>query len=541
MGDEDSYKFACYHTAKQLLALYAVCTVYPRWVLEKNLWGVFQQTFEPREEDGEIALYGIDVREVAKPGAPKGAPKEKIRTPIRVGIEDVPFTDLRGANVGIVPWCMVQRTSDPQERFLKEHASEYSRYMIDGLPKKWLPQWYSAAYVNQARVPKWDELSKKGEKCPSWFRGSVGPSITPNLERWDSLFDTPVGERRAKREKFVRSNRGHIRGREFEIILAGLRQEYRPIWEGGEWTPRADRAFRLGLEKVASTAGSPAMAVATPKFRWPTLLWHGLRSPKRPEINSVGDLPLCGVVPDDTKISFAAVSESPNWGMTVWSAEYLDCPVLTVTEELQKLPLYLQSIIIERGLDRTAEHVQNILAQSELEWMIGGPFPYFQASEFDKVFPPEQTIDLAAEYGTQKISRREYTARWQRAQAKMYRIDFNKLYEPNCKWYLHNAQVYAAIWVKCPEERDLTIALGSDDGCKVWVNGAQVWKNWVHRGSKFDQDVFPVHLKKGWNSVLLKVFNRMYGCGFDFYLRLVDERLLPFGDLQFASEPPRGH
>jgi hypothetical protein len=409
--------------------------------------------------------------------------------------------------------------------------------MIDGLPRKWLPQWHRAVYGEQTKAPSWDELAARGEKLPSWFGSSVGPSITPNLAGWDFFFGTPPAERRAKLERFIRNNHGHIRGREFDIILAGQEQTYGPIGDGEPWRPRADGMFRKGLERVAGTAWNPVMAIATPKFQWPTLVWHGLNSPRQPPANSVGPLPLCGIVPDPERISFAVASESPNWGLSTWSAEYLNWPAVKLAGGLDRLPLCLQSLIIERGLDHTDVHVRNMLAQSEIEWNVCGPFPYFQASDFDKVFPPEEKLDLAADYGIQQIGK-DYSVRWQKAKAKMYHIDFNKLYPPNCETYVHNAQVYAALWVKSTDDRDLKLALGSDDGCKVWVNGVLVWKNWVHRASGFDQDTFPIHLKKGWNSVLLKVFNRMYGCGWDFYARFVDRQLLPDGDLVFSSSPP---
>lgn len=269
---------------------------------------------------------------------------------------------------------------------------------------------------------------------------------------------------------------------------------------------------------------------------------------RRDSSSTLGMLPLCGIVPDKTKFSFAATEESLNWGMSVWSAEHLKwsaIPVATVAK-LERLPLYLQSIIVEQGMDHVEEHVKNLLAQSELEWSVAGPFPYFQPSDFDKPNPPEKEIDLGADYGMQKIGK-EYRAKWQKAKARKFGIDFNRLFEPNSTYsenrgqrWIDNAQVYAAIWVKSPAERDARIPAGSDDGIKVWVNGTLVWKNWVHRGSRLDQDIFPVHLKKGWNMILLKVFNRMHGHGFDFYLRFTDTRLLPFGDLEFSSNPPTG-
>jgi hypothetical protein len=509
------------------VALYGICQAYPRLVVAKDMWGAFQETFHARLDGDKMVLYAVD--------APKGGPARELAVELR----DIPFTDLRGANLGIVPWCMVQRTSDSQERFLKDYAPDYARYMIDGLPNKWLPKWHKAVYVDQAKVPDWPALAKEGEALPSWFRDSVGPSVEPNLQWWDFHFDTPPAERRAKLERLYRNNHGSLRGREFDVILAGLAQTYKPVWDApGALQPQADDSYRMGLQRVAGPAGCPALAVATPKFEWPTLVWEGLRAPSRPGAGAVGALPLCGIVPDETKISFAAARTSPNWGLGVWSAEYLRWPVLTIADELNKLPMHLRSIIIERDVANAPRHVANLLKQSELTFSLAGPFPYYQASDFDTAFPPEQKLDLAATYDTYKINNVEYRAGWKQARAKMYMVDFCQAWPHNEDQYVTNAQVYAVTWVMCPDDRDAKIALGSDDGAKVWVNGTLVWKNWVHRGSAFDQDVFPIHLRKGGNVVLTKVFNRTHGCGFEMLLRITDDRMLPFGDLEFRPTPP---
>jgi hypothetical protein len=47
--------------------------------------------------------------------------------------------------------------------------------------------------------------------------------------------------------------------------------------------------------------------------------------------------------------------------------------------------------------------------------------------------------------------------------------------------------------------------VGSDDGVRVWLNGALVHENWIGRALTEDEDLFPVTLEPGKNVLLLKV------------------------------------
>ncbi len=61
------------------------------------------------------------------------------------------------------------------------------------------------------------------------------------------------------------------------------------------------------------------------------------------------------------------------------------------------------------------------------------------------------------------------------------------------------------------------LALGSDDGIKVWWNGELVLEHAVERGAAPDQEFVPVTLRPGQNEVLLKVVNgsSIGGCYFE--------------------------
>jgi len=64
---------------------------------------------------------------------------------------------------------------------------------------------------------------------------------------------------------------------------------------------------------------------------------------------------------------------------------------------------------------------------------------------------------------------------------------------------------YAYAEVLANEAKVVLISLGTNDGGKFWVNGLKVWDNAQQRGCVPDDNVIPVVLKKGKNTLLLKV------------------------------------
>ena len=163
------------------------------------------------------------------------------------------------------------------------------------------------------------------------------------------------------------------------------------------------------------------------------------------------------------------------------------------------------------------------------EWYVVGPFdnPVERniRKGIDIVFAPEQEIDVNRTY----TGKEGVQARWMKAEAgdDGY-INLNRYFEPN-----ELTVAYGLSYVHSPEEREVAIYLGSDDGVKLWLNDETVLRNYVLRPAEADQDTVQVVLGRGWNKVLIKVEENLGGWGF--YLRLPN----PKEDLLFrviASE-----
>ena len=66
---------------------------------------------------------------------------------------------------------------------------------------------------------------------------------------------------------------------------------------------------------------------------------------------------------------------------------------------------------------------------------------------------------------------------------------------------------YFLVFLDSNSDQDVTLLLGTDDGCKVWVNGRQIHRNPATRALGFAQDHVKARLNKGRNALVVKVVN----------------------------------
>lgn len=94
-----------------------------------------------------------------------------------------------------------------------------------------------------------------------------------------------------------------------------------------------------------------------------------------------------------------------------------------------------------------------------------------------------------------------------------------------------NNYVIAYAWTEIQSDEDKTwiLSLGSNDGGKLWVNGLNVWDHPESRGLSADDDLIPVVLRKGNNSLLLKIEEKGNRWGFCV-------RLLPFSTEKITEQ-----
>jgi hypothetical protein len=170
-----------------------------------------------------------------------------------------------------------------------------------------------------------------------------------------------------------------------------------------------------------------------------------------------------------------------------------------------------------------AEHV-GFLA----EWYVIGPFDGGGMKGFKTVYPPEKQIDLAAE-----LDGKGGKVRWKHFR---YAEPAPATLPPagpliNLRQVVgdvDDAVAYAFTAFRVPAETTVEMRGSGDDNLTVWVNGERVFGFEEYRnGVRFDRHRFPVKLKAGVNTVLVKVCQAPVDPSspdpnWEFLLRIVD-------------------
>lgn len=169
-------------------------------------------------------------------------------------------------------------------------------------------------------------------------------------------------------------------------------------------------------------------------------------------------------------------------------------------------------------------------------WLVLGPLPADKemdgAAEVARErVPGEAKLRPRADEAL-KAGGKEYS--WQRHKTADYFIDFRKLFDGKRQ---DDATAYAVAYLGCEEElRNVKLLVGSNDQCRVYLNGQQVQQWAKSRTMERDQNIVDgLTLKKGQNVVVLKVVNEKnawQGC-----LRFMTSEGVPIRHLRLTSTP----
>ena len=125
-----------------------------------------------------------------------------------------------------------------------------------------------------------------------------------------------------------------------------------------------------------------------------------------------------------------------------------------------------------------------------VDWWLLGPFAAPGFSGFDQVFPPEERVDLAAEY----TGADGQPIRWLRHHTDdpLGLVNLVQGVAPAAE-----AVGYAYAELDAPRDMPVQLRTGADDNCTVWLNGQKVFgrQQWLN-GIRLDRFVTPVQLCK---------------------------------------------
>ncbi|MHC4799592.1 MAG: glycoside hydrolase family 172 protein, partial [Planctomycetota bacterium] len=150
-------------------------------------------------------------------------------------------------------------------------------------------------------------------------------------------------------------------------------------------------------------------------------------------------------------------------------------------------------------------------------WYLIGPFDNTKGKGVDRDFGPE----------TEPFNpNKTYPAKTEPVKWKKYKVAPGMVHQGgNYFPQTEHIALYAYTEVISPDVRKTKIYVGSDDTIKIWLNGQQVHSFNKPRGCAADQDRIPVNLKKGRNTILLKITNYTGPWGFMFRLQDPDNKL----------------
>ena len=148
-----------------------------------------------------------------------------------------------------------------------------------------------------------------------------------------------------------------------------------------------------------------------------------------------------------------------------------------------------------------------VLGEFVKAWQVCGPFD--AQSVLDPIVPDE---DLLAPVRDGKTAGHE----WKVLKSKTDQVD---LAAPEAFGPRNNAVIFAYAEIQSEKDGDVILGLGSDDSAMAWWNGRQVLVQDVLRGLTVGQDQVNLKMRKGKNTLLLKIYNAAGGWGFAADLR----------------------
>jgi len=121
---------------------------------------------------------------------------------------------------------------------------------------------------------------------------------------------------------------------------------------------------------------------------------------------------------------------------------------------------------------------------------------------------------------------------WKHITATTNYFDFNAILDS----LNDRAAGYMVTYIECDRERtDLTMALGSNDQGRLYLNGKDIYAYQDARPLELDADKGKVHLNQGVNVVVFKIINEQNS--WQGAMRFLDETGAPVKDLKIGLSP----
>jgi hypothetical protein len=182
-------------------------------------------------------------------------------------------------------------------------------------------------------------------------------------------------------------------------------------------------------------------------------------------------------------------------------------------------------IVIMLSLKATADSqqftAQRVVPQEWIKsWLICGPIPLPPPKDPSMLYDHLDgfKIDYLKKAGGENnlhvkagdvVKFKNGSAKWKLYNSPDSIIDLEKAFSET-----DNALAYAYAEIQADQAGVWFISIGTDDGGSLWVNGLNVWDSFLPRSVTVDNDIIPILLNKGNNTILLKSEQREWRWGF---------------------------
>jgi putative membrane-bound dehydrogenase-like protein len=178
--------------------------------------------------------------------------------------------------------------------------------------------------------------------------------------------------------------------------------------------------------------------------------------------------------------------------------------------------------------------------QSVSVWWIAAPFESTAENVLDIDFGPDKhpgDVDPNAPLSTPDGK----SIKWQHVSTTPYQGVYAGLKYVNFRDWCEAQKLpsdhvvgYFATKIVSPVDQTATMILGSNDGCRIWLNGAQVLDHPKGRALRYADDKLSIKLKSGANVLLVKLHNQVGPSGLLVAVE-ADKQKLTFGDETTAA------
>jgi hypothetical protein len=187
-------------------------------------------------------------------------------------------------------------------------------------------------------------------------------------------------------------------------------------------------------------------------------------------------------------------------------------------------------IPLSGGVDCVADEKSGLNDEGFVQrWIVLAPIPLTANQSGEDGLAKEQLKDEAKlkPKAGDKIKVGDTELAWKEYIAKDHLLDFNDFLGKETE----DSVGYAVTYIVAPEElKDIKMKTGSDDQCKVFLNGKEVFKYTDERALGKDDDTTEVTLNKGINVLVVKVVNVKED--WSFCVRFADKDDKPIAKLQ---------